>query len=43
VDFEQTPGPTELSLKLICNSISTGASVQKGRVYGNKMINMGIR
>ena len=30
------------ALKLILNAISTGANVLKGRVYGNRMINLTV-
>jgi len=30
------------ALKLILNAISTGANIMKGRVYGNKMINLTV-
>ena len=33
----------EFSAKLIFNAISTGACVQKGRVFSNRMINLGVR
>lgn len=33
----------EFAAKLVFNAITTGACVQKGRVFGNRMINLGIR
>ena len=32
---------TEFSTKLVANAVTTGAQVQKGFVYGNRMINVG--
>jgi hypothetical protein len=41
--FPEVACPAEFASKLIFNAISTGSCVQKGRVFGNSMINLGIR
>ena len=33
----------EFSAKLIFNAITTGACIQKGKVFSNRMINLGVR
>ena len=33
----------EFAMKLVFNAISTGACIQRGRVFSNVMINLGVR
>ena len=35
-------GPTQLGIKLVINALTTGAHIIAGKVYGNRMVDLGI-